>query len=150
MKNLTKSQIEATSSQYLKEGRKHEAWEITSIAIDDYTLIAEVNMTQTYISSTDGNGFHLTVFSSLEILSQLMITWGHDRAKLDSKTGECWMAESSIKSLSSIRSTKLNVTMNVKKFKIRQNVIYVKANFVIDGADPNDGQFTASLTGFLS
>ena len=149
MKKLSKLEINQRISPYLTAGRKHESWVINNIELDHSGLVADVEMVETYNSHTDDGKFHLTVFASLEFLSQLMIIWGHERADLDKKTEECWMAESSIKCPSSIRSKNLKVEMHTKKFRIRNDVIYVKADFIICSNNPGDGEFLASLTGFL-
>jgi len=149
MKNLTKSQIEATSSQYLKEGRKQETWEISSVLIKQSGLVAEIVMTETYVSNTDVGGFHLTTFSSLEFLSQLMIVYAHEWAGLERKVREGWMVDSQIKCAGSIRSTVMEVNMDVHKIKKRGDNLYCHASFVITGTG-DDGQFNASLKGFLS
>ncbi len=40
-------------------------------------LKAKLRMNSTFVSATDTGGFHLTIFSAYEFLSQLAIIYGH-------------------------------------------------------------------------
>ena len=148
-KILSAEQIKKTSSQYLKEGRKQESWEIKRVQILGNNLQAEIEMVQTYTSSNDGAGFHLTIFSSLEFLSQLMIVFGHELAGLDTKIQEGWMVDSSIKCSGAIRSTSIKVSMEVLRMRKRGDNLYGHANFTIY-SDTDEGYFKATLKGFFS
>lgn len=148
---LTKEQVQAISSDYLNQGRKSESWIINSVSIEGEFLEADISMTETFISDTDRAGFHLTIFSSLEFLSQLMIIYGHHWAGFTAKSKEGWMVESSIKCNGSIRSTSFKVQMDVLKMRRRIDTLYCHADFIITDSTKNDtGSFKASLKGFLS
>ena len=150
-KSLSKEQIAETSSTYLQQGRKLESWEITEVIINDDSLTAVVTMTETSASETDNQGFHLTVFSSLEFLSQLMIVYAHDWAGIDAKVREGWMVESSIKCLGSLRGDEFVVEMDILKMRKRGPNLYCHANFTITETSKPDGdKFVATLKGFLS
>ncbi len=148
-KILSIEQINKTSSQYLQEGRKQESWEIQLVQILENGLQAEIEMVQTFTSNTDGAGFHLTIFSSLEFLSQLMIVYAHDWAGVKSKSSEGWRVDSSIKCSGAIRSTSIKVSMEVLKIKKRGDNLYCHADFRIY-SDTDEGFFKATLKGFLS
>ncbi len=90
---LSAAEIEKLSSHYLNDGRKQESWKIEQVEISGDLLNATLSMSSTYVSDTDEHGFHLTIFSTLEFLSQLMIIYGHNWAGLDEKTREGWMVE---------------------------------------------------------
>lgn len=148
-KILTPQQIQLTSSEYLQKGRKHESWIIQQVEILDQQLHAKIEMVETYASNTDQAGFHLTIFSSLEFLSQLMIVYAHEWAGIESKVREGWMVDSSIKCNGSIRSTNIDVIMDVHRMKKRGENLYCHADFKIF-SHSDEGYFTATLKGFLS
>lgn len=147
---LTEADLSGLLSDYLLNGRAQERWTIKSVEVEDDRLVAEIAMVETYVSDTDEGGFHLTIFSSLEFLSQLMIIYAHIWAGMDEKVREGWMVESSIKCLGSIRSaTNIRVEMDVLKMRKRGPNLYCHANFTISD-DLSDARFEASLKGFLS
>ena len=86
-------------SPYLTQGRREEQWRIDGIEIDGSELRARVCMPSSFVSGTDGAGFHLTIFTALEFASQLMIIYAHVWAGLERKVREGWMVESSIRSV---------------------------------------------------
>jgi hypothetical protein len=98
-RRLGPADIEKFSSHYLNEGRKQESWRIDAVEVEDGRLRATVSMRSTYVSTTDDKGFHLTIFSTLEFLSQLMIVYAHVKAGLAEKTLEGWMGESETRSV---------------------------------------------------
>ncbi|NES01583.1 MAG: hypothetical protein F6K22_01270 [Okeania sp. SIO2F4] len=51
-------------------------------------------MNSTFVSLTDADAFHLTIFSTSEFLSQLAIIYGHIWNWLTEKTFEAWVIES--------------------------------------------------------
>lgn len=148
MKTYSSDDVNAISSPYLKEGRKQESWEIQSIEIDQRVLRARIRMTSLYVSETD-SGFHLTIFSTLEFVSQLMIIYMHEWAGLSKKLREAWMVESTIRAVRQIRNPDdIRVEMNVRqRRKHRQHLICIADFRVTDDAD---GLFEISLKGFLS
>lgn len=146
---LGPAQIAPFSSDYLHNGRKHETWQINHIKIEDQTLLADVAMTATYASNTDPDGFHLTVFSTLEFLSELMIIYAHVWAGLNAKVREGWMVESQAKLIRSIRdSQQIKVEMKAKSIRKRGANIICIADYKV--TDQHGGLFEVSLKGFLS
>jgi hypothetical protein len=147
-KHLNSKEITKFSSHYLNEGRKQENWEIVHIDIDGKILTAHVHMRSRYISKTDSSGFHLTIFSTLEFLSQLLIIYAHVWAGLPKKTREGWMIESSIRSKSSVRDPEnIHVRMEVASIrKVKNNILAVTHSKVFD----DSGSFEATLKGFLA
>lgn len=147
---LTQEQIAKTSSSYLQHGRKEESWAIENIEINDNGLLATIQMTQVHITDTDSHGFHLTIFSTLEFVSQLMIVYMHDWSGLTEKVREGWMVESACKCKGSIRSRTIQVKMSVKRAKKVGENLYCHAVYEVSGNNENDGMFIAELKGFLS
>lgn len=146
---LGPTEIGKLSSHYLNEGRKQESWRIEEIEISNNRLDARVSMSSTYVSSSDSQGFHLTIFSTLEFLSQLMILYAHVWAGLPEKRREGWMVESSTRSLRAIRSAEnIRVEMTVLKMRKRGENLYCVAEYRV--TDDKDGLFEARLKGFLS
>lgn len=147
-KILSQEDISRLSSEYLNEGRKLEDWEITYVEIEEKTLTARVRMRSHFISPTDSSGFHLTIFSTLEFLSQLTIIYGHVWAGLIDKTMEGWMIECSISSKRPIRDPEnIEVRMEVSSIKkLGDNILAITNSQVTDSG----GLFEARLKGFLS
>jgi len=146
---LTAADISSYLSPYLTEGRKHESWQIDAVEIIGKKLIATVSMRTCFTSATDTKGFHLTIFSSLEFLSQLMIIYVHVWAGLASKTREGWMVESATRSIRAIRNPEnIRVVMDVDAMRKRGESIYCAARYCI--TDDQNGLFEATLKGFLS
>lgn len=148
MKTYSSDDVNAISSPYLKEGRKQESWEIQSIEIDQRVLRARIRMTSLYVSGTD-SGFHLTIFSTLEFASQLMIIYMHDWAGLPKKLREGWMVESTTRAVRQIRNPDdIQVEMNVRQIRKHGEHLICIADFRV--TDDADGLFEISLKGFLS
>lgn len=149
--NLTlgPEQFKAWSSHYLNEGRKQESWRIGDINIRGRQLSTTVSMRSVYTSGTDSKGFHLTIFSTLEFLSELMIIYGHAWAGLHSKIREAWMLESSTKSIRAVRNPdQIKVEMKVTAIKkLGDNIICI-ADYSV--TDDQGGLFEVRLKGFLS
>jgi hypothetical protein len=146
---LGPAQIQALSSHYLNEGRKQESWRIGQVDIRDRQLSTTVSMRSVYVSGTDSNGFHLTIFSTLEFLSELMIIYAHAWAGLQTKTKEGWMLESSTKSIRAVRNPEqIQVEMKVAAIKkLGENILCV-ADYKV--TDDQGGLFEVRLKGFLS
>lgn len=147
-KILGSEEISRLSSTYLSQGRRQEEWEITYVEIDDDVLKARIRMRTRYISPTDPGGFHLTIFSTLEFLSQLAIIYVHVWAGLTEKTREGWMLECSINSKQSIRDPEnIQVIMKIPLIRnIRNKIIVTAESRVFD----DNGQFQASMKCILS
>ena len=148
-KTLKNTDIKKFLSPYLSEGRKQESWQIDEITIDGDHVDARFSMTSTYLSDTDENGFHLTIFTALEVASQLMIICGHLWAGLTEKSMEAWMVESSVRTVRSIRKpSNIHVEMEVKKARKRGENLFGVAEYRI--TDEQGGLFEVTLKGFLS
>lgn len=146
---LGPTEIAAFVSPYLTEGRRQDAWRIEEVTIAGDRLEARVTMTSTYVSGTDPRGFHLTAFSALEFVSQLVIIYGHVWAGFDKKTREGWLLEASIRTAEAIRERDgLRVTVLTKAIrKVRDNLI---GTFEFTVADGLGGLFSGRLKAFLS
>lgn len=146
---MNNSDIKDFSSDYLINGRKNEIWSIESVEINEFDLFAKIKMDGCYLSNTDNNQFHLTIFSSLEFLSQLMIIYGHVWAGLTKKQQEGWMVDSQIRAVKAIRRPNdIYVKMNIEKIRKTDKSIYCIANYQI--TDDVDGLFEGTIKGFLS
>jgi hypothetical protein len=146
---LNADDIGKLSSAYLNEGRKLESWQIEDVDIRGKQLTARVSMRSIYVSGTDSKGFHLTIFSTLEFLSQLMIIYAHVWAGLEQKTKEGWMLESTTRSVRAIRDpARINVEMDVVSMRKRGENLYCVADYRV--MDDQGGLFEVSLKGFLS
>ena len=146
---LSSSEIDELSSHYLKEGRKQESWRIESAKIYGKNLNAVVAMQSVYVSESDLAGFHLTIFSALEFLSQLMIVYAHVWAGLAEKTREAWMVESSTRIVRAIRhAARIEVKMTVRSMRNIGGKLYCVADYCV--TDNGGGLFEVELKGFLS
>lgn len=137
---LTPAEYERISSRYLKEGRKQECWVLGDIVICGSRLLTTAAMTSSYASPSDARGFHLSVFTALEIASQVHIIYAHTWAGLREKTREGWMIECSNRISTPIRNArKMDVEMNVSSIrKLRENLFCI-ANYRI--TDDTGGLF---------
>lgn len=149
MRPLSTNEIKPFISDYLTNGRRLESWEIKKVTIEDSYLEAIFDMTSIYKSISDQNQSHLTIFSALEVASQLMIIYIHKRFNRDSKTQEGWMIESKTRSRNHIRSSEnISVRMSVKKVKAYHDKVFCIASFKF--SDNFEGMFEIDLKGFLS
>lgn len=146
---LGPADIEKLLSHYLTEGRKQESWRIDEIEVREDRLAARVAMKSTYVSGQDAGGFHLTIFSTLEFLSQLMIIYAHVWAGLPEKRREGWMVESSTRSVRAIRDPDcIRVEMSIRTMRKRGVNLYCVADCRV--TDDGGGLFECRLKGFLS
>ena len=146
---LGPAEIAAFASPYLTEGRRQESWRIDDVVIEGERLEARVAMTSTYVSATDARGFHLTAFSALEFVSQLVIIYGHVWAGLGRKSREGWLLEASIRTAEAIRDPeRIDVTIDTKSIRrVRDNLI---GTFEFTVADRLGGVFSGRLKAFLA
>jgi hypothetical protein len=148
-RRLGADDIARFASAYLNGGRKQESWQIDAIEIEGERLLADVSMLSTYVSGTDAGGFHLTIFSTLEFLSQLMIIYAHVWAGQSEKTREGWMVESRTRSVRAVRNPDhIRVEMTVRKMRQRGVNLYCTADYRV--TDDQGGLFEVQLKGFLS
>jgi hypothetical protein len=146
---LSANDIKPFISDYLYNGRKLESWEIKEITIKNSELEAIFDMNSIYKSGSDQNQFHLTIYTALEVASQLMIIYAHKWANRIEKSQEGWMVESKTRSRNAIRASKnILVKMSVKKIKEYQNKGFCIASFIF--SDNQGGVFEVDLKGFLS
>ena len=146
---LNATDIAPFSSHYLHEGRKKESWQIEAVEIDGDRATARVSMSSTYISRSDSRGFHLTIFSTLEFLSELMLIYSHVWAGFQQKSREGWMVESTTRSRQAIRDPdRIDVEMKVTVMRQRGEILLCNADYRV--TDRFGGLFEISLKGFLS
>ena len=124
---LTPPEYEAISSRYFNEGRKQESWVLGDIVISGSVLTTSASMFSTYASPTDESGFHLSVFTALEMASQVQIIYAHAWAGWTQKTKEGWMIECSNRISAPIRNPRhINLEMRVSSMrKIRENLFCI-------------------------
>ena len=148
-RHLSKDEIKKLSSPYLNEGRKQETWQIDRISVEDDRLDADISMKSLYLSDTDGGGFHLTIFSTLEFLSELMIIYVHVWAGLEEKTQEGWMVECKARNVKAIRNPDaIKVEMHVESIRRRGKTVRIVTDCRV--TDDQGGLFEVWLKGFLA
>ena len=146
--NLGRIEIADLSSSYIDEGVKLDAWEIKNINISGKLLKAEVGMVSFFVSPTDPEGFHLTIFSTQEFLAQLANIYLHVAAEFKTKCRETWMRECTITSRKVIRNPeKIFVEMDFFSLKKIQDTVVSMARCRV--YDDQGGLFTARVKGLL-
>lgn len=147
-KTLTPKDFAKISSPYLDTGVKQDSWSILEVDILEDTLKAKLRMKSTFVSPTDQGGFHLTVFSASEFLSQLAVIYGHVWSGLSEKKGEVWMVESHFYCKKAIREPEnINVEMKFPIMrKTKDKILMFTQSKVFD----QNGLFTAELKYFFS
>ncbi len=147
-RRLPAATINAISSHYLQEGRKQESWAIQWVDIDGDHLYAQLAMTSMY-QPPGGGEFHLTIFSTLEFASQLMIIYVHDWAGLNEKVREGWMVRSTTRTVRAIRDPRdIRVEMHARTMRKREGRVHCVAEFTV--TDGGGGLFEVTMTGFLA
>lgn len=137
---LTPADYERISSRYFNEGRQQERWTLGDIDICGTRLQTTAAMTSTYMSPTDAKGFHLSVFTALEIVSQLHIIYAHAWAGLREKTREGWMIECSNRISAPVRNAgRMEVDMNVSRMRKLGDNLFCIADYRI--TDDTGGLF---------
>jgi len=145
---LKPQEIRALASEYIEIGVKQDSWEIMEVEIAGESLNAEVRMCSTYVSPTDASGFHLTIFSTQEFLSQLANIYLHVWAGYRKKTRELWMRDCHITCIKPIRNpNSIQVEMHVPSIKETKGVVIGIAEFIV--SDGDGGLFKARLKGVL-
>jgi len=145
---LGKTEIAELSSRYIDEGVKVDAWEIQNINITGNLLKAEIGMVSFFVSPTDPDGFHLTIFSTQEFLAQLANIYLHVAADFKTKCRETWMRECTITSRKAIRNPqKIFVEMDFFSLKKIQDSVIAMARCRV--FDDQGGLFTARVKGLL-
>jgi len=145
---LDKPKIADLSSRYIDEGVKVDTWEIKNINISGKLLKAEIGMVSFFVSPTDPDGFHLTIFSTQEFLAQLANIYLHVAADFKTKCRETWMRECAITSRKVIRNPqKIFVEMDFFSLKKVQDSVVSMASCRV--YDDQGGLFTARIKGLL-
>ena len=145
---LNSQQVSDLSSVYINEGVKKDCWEILEVEISDTLLKAHLRMTSFFVSPTDPEGFHLTIFSTQEFLAQLANIYLHVLGGYTVKSRETWMRECNITSRSTIRDSE-NIMVEMDFFgrkKLRDTLISMAKCRVYDD---QGGLFIARLKGLL-
>jgi len=146
--DLTPEEISALSSVYINRGIKQESWEIQSVKFEGALLTATARMTSTFISPTDPDGFHLTIFCTQEILAQLANIHLHVMAGHKVKCRESWMRECHFNYRNVIRQTEnIRVEMDMVSHKWAGDTLVGKV--VCRMTDDQGGLFMATLKGML-
>lgn len=78
-------------SEYLLNSKKSETWHINWVEWDGKVLTASARLDGWTASATDGNSFHLSVYSARELEAQLGIIGLHLRLGLYKKCAEVWL-----------------------------------------------------------
>jgi len=145
---LGSDEIAALSSIYIDEGIKKEAWQLQEVNVDGNLLTARAHMTSYFISPTDPEGFHLSIFCTQEILSQLANIYLHVAAGLKTKSRESWMRECSFNYRNVIRDGEnIRIEMDFFKQKWVGDTLLAWADCRM--TDSQDGLFIARLKGLL-
>lgn len=140
---LTPPEYEPISSRYLNEGRRLESWALGEIKIDGSELYTTAHMTSTFISPTD-TGFHLSIFTALEMASQLHIIYAHAWAGLSHKTREGWMIDCSCQPKSPVRDAhEMHIHMSVNSMRRIKENLFCTAHYQI--TDRSGGLFEVSI-----
>jgi len=145
---LGAEEIAALSSVYIDKGIKQEAWQIQNIVIDGNRLDASVSMTSYFISPTDSDGFHMSIFCTQEILAQLANIYLHVAAGLKVKSRETWMRDCRFTYRKVIRNGEnIKVEMDIVRQRWVGESLLVRINCRI--TDGEGGLFTASMKGMM-
>lgn len=154
MRTINKFQLNideaaAISSDYIREGRLYESWQINEVIIEGKKATMDVSMIRTYPPGSNKNNFHLSIYLAEEMASQLMIIYGHIWADLTEKSGEVWMLESHTKSIRSvIRTEHIKVEMELQTMRKRGDAIFGIGNYQI--SDDQGGLIELQQKGILS
>jgi hypothetical protein len=85
------SRYEPLMSSYLSTARRLERWHFNWIKFDGFALTASARLDGWQASATDGNRFHLSIFSAREVDAQLAIISLHLKLGLTKKSAEVWL-----------------------------------------------------------
>lgn len=137
------------ASEFLERGTKQDAWALESVTVAGRHVTAFARMTSTYSSPTDPGGFHLSIFATLEMLSQISNVYLHLLAGYDRKTREVWMDECSIKCHAPIRDSE-GITLEIEYdlLPFGEDGIGGRGQARVTG--PSGGLFEVKLRGVLS
>ena len=145
---LGAEEITALSSVYIDKGIKEEAWKIQDVVINGNKLDASVSMTSYFVSPTDSDGFHMSIFVTQEILSQLANIYLHVAAGLKVKSRETWMRDCRFTYRKVIRDGEnIKVEMDFVRQRWVGDSLLVRINCRM--TDGEDGLFTASMKGMM-
>jgi hypothetical protein len=137
---LNPEYIHSTSSIYINNPDQREKWNIDNLVIEDKSLDANISI-QPNSSSTS---FHLSFFSAMEFASQVQIIYKHHYAKLEKKTEEAWMIESSFESKKRIDEFQnIHLHMFVSRIRCINNYLYCWATHRI--SDNSEGLFLIKI-----
>ena len=147
-KRFNFDEIKALSSEYIDKGIKQESWQIDELVVEGNILKAKAHMTSYFVSPTDPEGFHLSAFCSLEILSQLANILLHVVAGHTEKCCETWVRECTFTYRNPIRNGE-NIQIEMKAFNARiigeKLIGWTKCKVF----DDQGGLFEAQLKGML-
>ncbi|GEM_PF-4840935 len=94
MIKLSANDLQNISSDYIREGRLYECWQINEVIIEGEQATMDASMIKTYPPEANKKDFHLSIYLAEEMASQLMIIYGHIWADLTKKKVRygCWKA----------------------------------------------------------
>jgi hypothetical protein len=146
IREIQKNVINSTSSSYISDFDKREKWIIDKVQILDHQLKGLVSIQES--KNALRNDFHLSFFTAIEFASQLQIIFMHHHAKLNKKTEEVWMLESTFKSKNKITKTQsLFVDIKATKIKVIRNFFYCWATHKI--SDDVGGLFEIKIKAIM-
>ena len=146
---LSSNDVDNISSDYIREGRLYECWQINDVIIEGKKATMDVSMIKTYPPGSNKKDFHLSIYLAEEMASQLMIIYGHIWADLTEKRGEVWMLESHTKSIRSVTKTEcIKVEMELQTMRKRGDTIFGIGNYHI--TDDQGGLIELRQKGILS
>ena len=131
------------SSKYLDGGKSEDKWVIDKIEICGNQLKGYVRMLSYFTSKSDGDNFHMSTITGLEIVGQLRIIYLHHFLGLKEKTKEIWFLKGSERCLKPIRDhsdIRVNMECNVREISNYGHIVQMKAKIF----DLNDGEFQFS------
>jgi len=97
---------------------------------------------------SETQGFHLSGFTAMEIVSQLMIIYFHIKEGLEHKQSEVWLIENKMRCKQNIEDLdSIQVSMDMVAMRKRGDKSYCFANFSI--TDDKGGLFEITIKGIL-
>lgn len=119
-------------SDYLHGGRQNESWIIEKGCILGDSLNAIIAIANPYLSQTDQDRFHLSIFPAQEFCSELLLYWMHKKLSLECKTQEAWMSKCSCNIRRAIRCHQnIQVSMTCNSFRQINRMAYARSSFKI-------------------
>ena len=144
-RRLPEQEIASLCSPYIGNGRGDDKWQFDEIHSNGVSMNGKISFSKFNVSPTDPEEFHLSVFSALEIASQMAIILSHNNLGLVVKTKEVWLSNCSLKFFKPIRCA----TAIFAELTLRLRRLGSEHACVIDVhlRDENGGHFYGVLKG---